>query len=124
MSEAGKFDPRRRLCPDGACVGVIGDDGRCKVCGRSAGGGGKDAAAPAGFVPAAKDDGDGTGGDDEAEPGHDDGAQAGDDAGAPDAGAVKGAAAFDPHRRLCPDGDCLGIVGADGICNVCGKKAD
>ena len=28
----GKFDPHRRLCPDGACIGVIGDDGRCKVC--------------------------------------------------------------------------------------------
>ena len=37
MSE-GKFDPHRRLCPDGACIGVIGDDGRCRVCGRSAGG--------------------------------------------------------------------------------------
>jgi hypothetical protein len=24
----GKFDPRRRLCPDGTCIGVIGDDGR------------------------------------------------------------------------------------------------
>lgn len=25
----------RALCPDGACVGVIGDDGRCRVCGGS-----------------------------------------------------------------------------------------
>jgi hypothetical protein len=24
----------RKVCPDGACIGVIGDDGRCKVCGR------------------------------------------------------------------------------------------
>ena len=57
MSEATKFDPHRRLCPDGACIGVIGDDGRCRVCGRSAGGGGggKDAAA-AGSAPAARDD--------------------------------------------------------------------
>jgi hypothetical protein len=23
----------RRLCPDGACIGVIGANGRCKVCG-------------------------------------------------------------------------------------------
>ena len=26
----------RKLCSDGSCVGVIGDDGKCKVCGRSA----------------------------------------------------------------------------------------
>lgn len=124
MSEGGKFDPRRRLCPDGACVGVIGDDGRCRVCGRSAGGGGKDAAAAAGFVPATVDADDGAGGGGEAEPGDDDGAAAGPDDGAAEAGAVKGAAAFDPHRRLCPDGDCLGVIGAEGVCNVCGKKAD
>src|SRR5512142_3159570 len=27
----------RILCPDGACIGVIGPDGRCKVCGAFAG---------------------------------------------------------------------------------------
>lgn len=26
-------DQNRRLCPDGSCVGVIGEDGRCKICG-------------------------------------------------------------------------------------------
>jgi hypothetical protein len=25
----------RALCPDGGCLGVIGDDGHCKVCGRT-----------------------------------------------------------------------------------------
>ena len=25
----------RKVCPDGACIGVIGDDGLCKVCGRT-----------------------------------------------------------------------------------------
>jgi hypothetical protein len=29
------FDPNRRLCEDGACVGVIGPDGMCMVCGRA-----------------------------------------------------------------------------------------
>lgn len=29
------FDDERQLCPDGACIGVIGPDGRCKECGRS-----------------------------------------------------------------------------------------
>jgi flagellar biosynthesis/type III secretory pathway M-ring protein FliF/YscJ len=26
----------RKLCPDGACIGVIGPEGRCKVCGKEA----------------------------------------------------------------------------------------
>jgi hypothetical protein len=26
----------RQLCPDGGCIGVIGDDGLCKECGRAA----------------------------------------------------------------------------------------
>jgi hypothetical protein len=112
MSE-GKFDPHRRLCPDGACVGVIGDDGRCRVCGRTAGG--KEAAP--GFVPAS----DGT------DHGDDDDEDAADEA-APSAGggAQKSASAggFDPNRRLCPDGSCLGVLGADGVCNVCGQKPD
>ncbi|MDB4971488.1 MAG: hypothetical protein JWN44_7177 [Myxococcales bacterium] len=30
------FDPDRALCDDGACTGVIGSDGKCKECGRSA----------------------------------------------------------------------------------------
>jgi hypothetical protein len=109
MSEANKFDPHRRLCPDGSCIGVIGSDGRCPVCGRSVGssGGGKD--APAGFVASATtddvdDDGDG------------------DDA--VEAAPANGVGAFDPNRRLCSDGSCVGVIGADGVCNVCGQKAD
>lgn len=30
------FDERRTLCPDGACTGVLGPDGRCPVCGQNA----------------------------------------------------------------------------------------
>lgn len=26
----------RRLCPDGACIAVLGADGRCKLCGQTA----------------------------------------------------------------------------------------
>ena len=34
-TEDAPFDPTsRKLCPDGSCVGVIGPDGICKVCGR------------------------------------------------------------------------------------------
>jgi hypothetical protein len=24
----------RKLCPDGACIGVVGKDGRCRECGK------------------------------------------------------------------------------------------
>jgi hypothetical protein len=112
MSE-GKFDPHRRLCPDGACIGVVGDDGRCRVCGRSAGG---KSAAPAGSAPAAAIED-----EDEHADGDEDGD--GDEKSAGAAGAPA-AGAFDPNRRLCPDGGCIGVLGADGVCNVCGQKAD
>ena len=29
-------DEDRQLCSDGACTGLIGSDGKCKTCGRSA----------------------------------------------------------------------------------------
>ena len=28
---------------------------------------------------------------------------------------------LDSNRRLCDDGSCLGVLGADGKCNVCGR---
>jgi hypothetical protein len=115
MSE-GKFDPsKRRLCPDGACIGLVGDDGRCRVCGRSGSG---SAAAP----PAA-DAGDPMGADNEEDdawiPGADAGADAGGGASAGDAGG----GGFQPGRRLCDDGSCIGVLGADGRCSVCGRAA-
>jgi hypothetical protein len=34
-----EFDPEaRELCPDGACTGLLGPEGRCKLCGTSASG--------------------------------------------------------------------------------------
>lgn len=85
------FDPNRRLCPDGACVGVIGSDDRCTVCARSEHGAAEVADAPAA---------------------------------GPEEGAAAASGGFDPARRLCDDGSCVGVVGADGICGTCGRKAD
>ncbi len=115
MNDA-KFDSKRRLCPDGSCIGVVGDDGRCKVCGRDAGGG-KSAAAAGGMAAVAattnetdfdsSSDGDSDG----------DSAEMAADAAEP------GALSFDPARRLCSDGNCIGLIGPDGNCNVCGQPA-
>ena len=108
--EETAFNPKRRLCPDGSCVGVLGSDGRCSVCRRSAGeAGAASAEAPteawAESRAARIDDDDG----DDARS-----ALAAD-------GATSG---FDPTRRLCDDGSCVGVVGADGVCGTCGRKAD
>jgi hypothetical protein len=90
--EEDSFDPtRRRLCADGSCVGVIGDDGRCRVCGRTE----EQAATGEANVEAAHEG---------------------------DAGGEAGG--FDSGRRLCDDGSCVGVVGDDGVCRVCGRRAN
>lgn len=97
-----EFDPtRRRLCADGACVGVVGDDGLCSECGRT------EAQAAAGEAPPPFE------------------ASAGPSA--PDAadGAGGVSVGFDPTtRRLCDDGACVGVVGDDGVCRACGRRSE
>lgn len=127
----------RRLCDDGACVGVVGRDGRCGVCGQRAEGA---PVAPPGDGDDEPDD------DDEPEdeacadeacdgvivedglcatcgkpaPDDDDDADDDDESGGDDAPAREGDA---DERRLCPDGACVGLIGDDGHCKVCGKAA-
>ena len=95
------FDPKRRLCPDGSCVGVMKSDGTCSVCGRDASG-----AAAAG-----RDESE----EHQAFAAHDGG-------GGGDAHTGVSADGFDPTRRLCDDGSCVGVIGADGRCGVCGQQ--
>jgi hypothetical protein len=97
--DEGGFEAEGRvLCADGACIGVVGEDGRCKVCGQPAGAAGG-ALAPGGV-----------------------------------ADEVGGAAVIDEverpeededfaERRLCPDDACIGVLGPDGRCKVCGREA-
>ena len=28
------------------------------------------------------------------------------------------------NRRLCPDGNCIGVIGSDGKCKECGRPAE
>lgn len=101
MEEPGaneSFNPAgRRLCPDGSCVGLVGDDGRCRVCGRTEAQAAAGEAAPA-TVEAVE---------------------------GPSVSPTPGAAvSFDPKRRLCDDGSCVGVVGDDGVCRVCGRRSE
>lgn len=117
---------QRTLCPDGSCVGVIGADGTCKVCGRVAPNWGDerkrglaeepaDAADDNGPPAYGKDDGDEV--DDEYEDDDEDGDDEGDDSDDDDAPAEWS------ERKLCPDGGCVGLIGDSGACNVCGRSA-
>jgi hypothetical protein len=96
----------RRLCSDGNCIGVIGPDGRCKECGRPA----DEPSPPAAVPPAAA----------QAPARAPQAAPA--PAPAPAAPADGGAAADDwESRRLCSDGNCIGVIGPDGRCKECGR---
>lgn len=88
------FDPiRRELCPDGACIGVIGADGRCRECGT--------------VSPTAVSDPRHRGLD-LAEPGEE----------------KELLPAEHEGRELCPDGACIGVIGADDRCTECGRSPE
>ena len=83
----------RELCADGACIGVVGADGRCTECRRTR----AEIEAGAPLAAAAE---------------------------APIGAAEETAGAdFDPDRELCPDGACIGVLGPDRRCKVCGRAA-
>ncbi len=100
MSEDGFSLEDRILCTDGACIGVVGPDGRCKECGLLYEGGEPlpkeglpDLAADS--VPPLDTD---------------------------ENPVADTESASEPSDRVCcPDDMCVGIVGDDGLCGTCGK---
>lgn len=100
--EGDGFDPKRReLCADGACIGVIGADGRCVECGKASSDG------PPSAGPTATE------------------ADRDDDAPAPKKsdGTTDDSPGIE-KRVLCPDGACIGVIGSNGRCKVCGTRAE
>ena len=108
----------RRLCSDGNCIGVVGSDGRCKECGlRHDGASAPDPDDAPGDAVDAEDM-------DEADAVEPEGT--GPESGAdPQSDAVTGGEEDDgwDRRTLCDDGNCIGVIGPDGRCKVCQKKA-
>jgi hypothetical protein len=95
------FNPQRRLCPDGSCIGVLGSDGKCTVCGTYD----SDAACSPPPDPLA-------------------GATSNETSDEPEASETsEPATGFNPNRRLCSDDSCIGVIGEDGRCRECGKAA-
>jgi len=82
-------------------VGLLGPDGRCKVCGTLGSGG--SGVAPVASPPALPTP----------EPEIADQAETATASGAEEA--------FDPKRRLCADEACIGVIGSDNKCSVCGR---
>jgi hypothetical protein len=94
---------RRTLCSDENCIGVIGPDGRCKVCGKKYEGSISEESIVENDI--SQDE---AGVEAETE----------DDA---DPEVQSPADADWDNRLLCSDGNCIGVIGPDGRCKVCGK---
>jgi hypothetical protein len=95
----------RQLCPDGSCVGVIGSDGTCKVCGRAAPNWGDE--RKRGMVD---------------EPEDEEQVEAEDRGPASEPVEPERDQDWD-ERKLCPDEGCIGVIGDDGTCKTCGRSA-
>ena len=108
---------QRLLCPDGGCVGVIGDNGLCKVCGRAAPNWGDE--RKRGLEADAAEDDDEYEDDDEEYEDEDEAED--DDELQPESPSEIGEW---KERKLCPDGACVGVIGDDNKCRVCGKAGE
>ena len=104
-------------CADESCIGTVGRDGLCRVCGRKGQTpAGEAQASRADDSPAREDAGEA----DPAEDAVDDPEQ--------EVGGEREEDADDlsdggwDQRRLCPDESCIGTLGPDGHCRVCGRK--
>jgi hypothetical protein len=91
----------RVLCSDESCIGVIGPDGRCKECGLEYKG-----PSPVSSEPERSEDLADNGDETEIDEN------------------FKAAAEEDQEwaqRKLCSDGNCIGVIGPDGRCKECGR---
>jgi hypothetical protein len=100
----------RQLCDDGACVGVVGADGKCTVCGRA----GAARTSDLGLQTSDSED-------QSRELPKPEARSPKSEARSPDPDPT-GDPDWD-QRTLCPDGACTGLINADGKCGVCGRSA-
>jgi len=140
MTAEDAFEPaRRELCPDGSCIGLVGADGRCKVCGTVSP---SAVADPRRQGMIAVEDGESGAEDEDDRELCPDGGCIGligddgrcnvcgrprEDVAAEETWATDGGAegrieveGGDEDRELCPDGSCIGLIGPNGRCKVCG----
>jgi len=97
----------RRLCSDGNCIGVIGPEGNCKECGKPYRGDTVDE------EPLWSDDNGDDGWTETDNP--EDGSNESNNPVSADTDMEW------ENRKLCNDGNCIGVIGPDGNCKECGK---
>ena len=96
----------RKLCSDGNCIGVIGPDGYCKECGKP-----YEGKLPKEMSNLETEDKEHVSQEDfkASKPVVD------------DKNKVSQADIEWQNRRLCSDGNCIGVIGPDDRCEECGK---
>jgi hypothetical protein len=115
---------KRILCSDGNCIGVIGADGRCKECGKRYEGRLPETSAGEKEDQVADENGETAAEAAQIKPLAESGA---DESPADESPADESPLDESPpdedweNRVLCRDGNCIGIIGPDGKCKVCGK---
>ena len=105
----------RILCRDESCIGTIGENGRCSVCGESFGSGDTDNGSNQKPESDAFD----------MENGSPDGDFKTDEGREEDMIEEDESILFKgidwKNRTLCSDENCIGVIGPDGKCKECGK---
>jgi len=110
------FD-ERSLCPDGSCLGVIEENGRCSICGKNVEHRRK----------RTKDSSEKKAEEEESYVGRsikEDVKGVAEDIGVEDLRTEphdSGEDGFEPDRKVCSDGSCIGVIGKSGTCKECGK---
>ena len=125
-AEARQDDWVERVpCPDESCIGTMGADGRCRFCGRQGVKPPAPADSPEGSEievdPDTVPDASGVTPNDQEDQDHSDMAEGLGEAEPEETGSE--APEDWEQRELCPDESCIGTLGADGRCRVCGKSA-
>ncbi|UCF92327.1 MAG: hypothetical protein JSW39_29355 [Desulfobacterales bacterium] len=101
----------RILCSDESCIGVIGPDGRCKECGKK-----YEGSLPEDFLRVPDE------ADQEDEPTAEEPEAIAEEPGMGETAELDAELDIDwENRKLCSDGNCIGVIGPDGRCKVCGK---
>ena len=104
MSEEFNLE-ERVLCEDDACIGLVGPDGKCKVCGQEY----------QGTESLPSEDGATVDPADEAVAAVEETVDEGED-------ISSETETWDSDERvLCSDDTCIGIIGPDGTCGTCGR---
>lgn len=101
----------RTLCPDDSCIGVLGPDGRCYICGLRG-----DLSRPHFFGPPISSPSVEAGAD----------LATAETVTAAESRESQGGQADDGddflRRELCPNDSCLGVLSAAGVCPLCGSQ--